>query len=124
MSSLQQLDLVLLALAVPVFVLAGLPMLGLGVVCAAWLAQRGVKLAADRRAAGALASGDRRTALATTAIATLARLWMVTLPILLAGKLGEREDGLAAAVLAAILVTAHLGAQALDRVAPAPEAAP
>ena len=56
-----------------------------------------------------------------TAAVTLGRLWLLTLSILLAGKLAEREDGLAAAVLAAILVTAHLGAQAIDHLAPKPE---
>ncbi len=39
----------------------------------------------------------------------------MTLAILLVGLLGEREDGLAAAVLTVVLVTVHLGTPALAR---------
>jgi hypothetical protein len=51
----------------------------------------------------------------------LVRLWIVTLSILLVGLLGDREDGLAAAVLAAILVTVSLGSEALAHVLEPPE---
>jgi hypothetical protein len=107
-------DLVLLALALPIFVVAGWPLLGYAVAAAAWLAQRGIELAANRRAARALAEGERRTALGALAAATLGRVWLVALAILLVG-LAERESGLAAAVLTAVLVTAHLGGRSLDR---------
>ncbi len=40
---------------------------------------------------------------------TLGRVWLVALAVLLVGLLGDREDGLAAAVLTAVLVTVHLG---------------
>ena len=56
-------------------------------------------VAADRAAAARCAGGDRRRALAIVGGATLGRVWLVTLAILLVGLLGEREDGLAAAVL-------------------------
>jgi hypothetical protein len=46
---------------------------------------------------------------------TLGRLWLVATAILLVGLLGEREDGLAAAVLALALVTVHLGCLALTK---------
>jgi hypothetical protein len=117
----RQFDLVVLVIALPVFLVAGLPMLGYAVGCGAWLAQRTVQWRAERRAAVVLAAGDRKSALTTTAFATLGRLWMLTLAILLAGKLADREDGLAAAVLAAVLVTAYLGAQAIERIAASPE---
>ena len=108
-------DLVLLALALPVFLLADLPLLGYAAIAAAWLAQHVIELAIQRRARGALAGGDRRIAVGLLAGATLGRVWLVALTILLVGSLGEREDGLAAAVLAAVLVTAHLGGQFLTR---------
>jgi len=108
-------DLALLAIALPVFVVAGWPLLGYGVAAAAWLAQRGIELAANRRAARALAERERRTALGTLAAATLARVWLVALAILLVGLLGHREDGLSAALLSAVLITAHLGGRSLER---------
>ncbi len=49
------------------------------------------------------------------AASTLGRLWLVTLAILLVGLLGDREDGLAAAVLTLALVTAHLGCLAISK---------
>ena len=104
-----------LALALPVFVLAGLPLLGYAAAAAVWLVARGLGVAADRRAARALAAGDRRTALGTIAVATLGRVWLVTLVVLLVGLLGEREDGLAAALLALALMTINLGGRFLPR---------
>jgi hypothetical protein len=108
-------DLVVLGLALPVFVIAGLPMLGYFPAAGAWLAARGIELAAARRSARALGGGDRRAAVGTLAAATLARVWLIALVVLLVG-LAEREAGLAAAVLAAIVFTFHLGALFLGRV--------
>jgi hypothetical protein len=99
---------VLLALALPVFLLAGFPMLGYGVIAGVWLAQAAVQFATERHVSRSLAGGKRNVALGSLAAATLGRIWIVALAILLVGLLGEREDGLAAAVLAAVLVTAHL----------------
>jgi hypothetical protein len=113
--ALRHADLILLAVALPVFVATGLPMLGYLVAAAAWLAQHGILALAERRSKAALQRGERRTALGTIAIATLGRVWLVTLAILLVGLLAEREDGLAAAVLSAILVTAHLGGMAISK---------
>lgn len=101
-------DLALLGLALPLFLVAGWPLPGYGVATAAWIAQHGIQLAADRRAGRALAEEDRRVALGALAAATLGRVWLVALAILLVG-LAERESGLAAAVLTAALVTVHLG---------------
>jgi hypothetical protein len=112
---LRHADLGVLALALPVFALAGLPMLGYAAAAAAWLAQRAVLVAAQRRAGGALRRGDRRVAIGTIGAATLGRVWIVTLTILLVGLLGEREDGLAAAVLSLVLVTTHFAILGLSR---------
>jgi hypothetical protein len=108
-------DLGLLALALPVFLVFGLPMLGYVVTAVAWLAQRGIELLANRRAATALAAGERRTAVGTIAATTLARVWLVTLAVLLVGGLGDREDGLAAAVLCVPLITLSLAGRGLSR---------
>jgi hypothetical protein len=109
-------DLAALGLALPVFLLADASMLGYAVGAAAWIAQRTIQLLAVRRVARSLAAGVRRTALGTLAAATLARLWLVSLAILLVG-LSERRAGLAAAILVAVLVTFYLGGEALRRLA-------
>lgn len=108
-------DLLLLAPALAVFVLADLPLLGFAAAAAAWLAQHAIIVAADRASAGALARGDRRRALGVVGASTLGRVWLVTLAILLVGLLGAREDGLAAAVLALALVSVHIACMALSK---------
>jgi len=116
-------DLGVLALALPVFVLAGWPLVGYAAAAGAWIAQHVVLAYADRASVAALKAGDRRRALGIVGAATLGRLWLVTLTILLVGLLGEREDGLAAAVLTFVLVTIHLGCLALSKLFSPAEAA-
>ncbi len=108
-------DLAVLALALPAFLIAGWPMLGYTVIAVVWLIQRGIQLAAERRTSRALAEGDRRSAMGVLAGSILGRVWLVTLSILLVGGLAERQDGLAAAILSAVLVTVSLATQALAR---------
>jgi hypothetical protein len=108
-------DLLLLALALPIFLAAGLPMLGYAVAAAAWLAQHAILAGANRASATALSRGDRRRALAIVGGATLGRVWLVTLAVLLVGLLGDREDGLAAAVLCLVLVTVHFASFGLSK---------
>jgi L-asparagine transporter-like permease len=115
-SALRYGDLALLAVALPVFVIAGWPLPGYAVAAAAWLAQWGIELAANRRVARALRERERRTALGVLGAATLGRVWLVALAVLLVGLLGERQDGLAAAVLSAALITAHLAGRGVERV--------
>jgi hypothetical protein len=103
-----------LAAALPVFLLAGLPMAGYAVCAAAWISASAMQLAADRHVKRSLARANRNSALGTLAAATLGRVWLVALAILLVG-LSEREAGLAAAVLAAVLVTVHLAGMAIGR---------
>jgi hypothetical protein len=107
-------DLGVLAAALPVFLLAGLPLLGYVVAAGAWLTASAIQIAAERHVAGSLAAGRRNSALGTIAAATLGRVWLVALAILLVG-LAEREAGLAAAVLAGVLVTVHFTGLALSR---------
>ena len=113
-------DLGVLAVALPVFLLAGFPMLGYLVAAGAWLAASGMQLAADRHVTRSIAQGKRNSALGVLAAATLGRVWLVALAILLVG-LSDRESGLAAAVLAAVLVTVHLAGLAIGRLIAADE---
>lgn len=113
-------DLGVLAVALPVFLLAGFPMLGYLVAAGAWLAASGLQIAAERHVKRSMAQGNRNSALGVLAAATLGRVWLVALAILLVG-LSDRESGLAAAVLAAVLVTVHLTGLAFGRLIAADE---
>lgn len=104
----------LLALALPVFLVFGWPMLGYAVLAGVWLLGRGLHYAAERHARSSLREGNRRGALGMIAAATLGRVWIVALAILLVG-LADRESGLAAAILAAALVTTQFASQAFAR---------
>ena len=113
MSPPKYVDLLVLAAALAVFLLAGFPLLGYAVAAVAWLAQRGVQALIARRAAEALAEGNRQKAMGLTAASTLGRVWLLTLSVLLVGVLGSREDGLAAALLVTALFTISFAAQGI-----------
>lgn len=105
-------DLLALAAALAVFAVAGLPLLGYAFAAAAWLVQRGVQALAGRRVVAELAGGNRQRAMATVAGTTLGRVWLMVTAALLAGVV-EREAGLAAAVLLAVLFTISFAAQGI-----------
>ena len=113
--ALRYADIGLLIVALPIFIVAGLPMVGYAACAVAWLVQHALLAFAERSASASLATGDRRRALGTIGFATLGRVWIVTGTILAVGLLGEREDGLAAAVLALVLVTVHFATLAMAR---------
>jgi hypothetical protein len=118
--ALRYADLVLLAVALPIFIVAGWPLLGYAVGAAAWLVARAIELVAERRVSADLAGGERRHAMGVMAIAMLGRVWILALAVLIVG-LSEREAGLAAALLALALFSVHLGAQGLARLFDPPE---
>ena len=120
MSPPKHVDLLALAAALAVFALGGLPLLGYAVAAAAWLIQRGVQVLAGRRVVGALAGGNRQRAMATVAVTTLGRVWLMVTAALLAG-IADREAGLAAAVLLAVLFTVSLAAQGIAQLFAEPE---
>jgi hypothetical protein len=97
------LDLVVLALALPVFLAAGFPLLGWAATAGAWLAQRGIQAFLERKAR---ASDDIRTVAGLVSGSMLIRGWLVALSIFGAGMV-EREAGLAAAILAIMLFTIY-----------------
>jgi hypothetical protein len=90
-----------------------LPLLGYAAAAAAWLAQRGIQVLANRKMLAELAAGERQRAMATIAGATLGRVWLMATVVLVVGLLATSEDGLAAAVLLAILFTTSFAAQGL-----------
>jgi hypothetical protein len=119
--ALRYVDLVLLAAALPVFIAADLPMAGYVVVALVWVAQHGVELLTNRAVRRAAARGDRTRAMGWVGATTLARVWTVALAVLLVGVLSSKDAGLAAAVLAAVLFTVHLGGRLLSRFVAPPE---
>jgi uncharacterized membrane protein YkgB len=120
MSPPKYVDLLVLAVALAVFLLGGLPMLGYAVAAAAWLAQRGIQAFANRRAAAELAAGNRQRAMGVIAATTLGRVWLMATAVLLVG-LAERQAGLAAAVLVLVLFTVSFAAQGLAHLFGEPE---
>ena len=103
MRVLRNLDLAVLALALPIFLAADLPLLGWAAATAAWLVAKGIEAFANRRAA---ASGDRRVAMGARAASLIGRLYSVGLTVLAAGII-EREAGLTAGILSVVVFTVY-----------------
>jgi hypothetical protein len=101
---LRWLDLALLALALPVFLLVGAPLLGWGAVAAVWLLLRALPGRLMRRAA---ATKDPRRGTMVLAAGMMGRVWLLALTIFAAGMV-DREAGLGAALLSIALVTVNL----------------
>jgi hypothetical protein len=112
---LRYLDLLLLAVALPIFIAADLPMSGYLVIAGVWLVMYGIEIGANRAIAGAVARRDRRAAMGWLGATGLARAWIVALAVLIVGLSAGKHAGLAAAVLAGILFTVHLGSRVLLR---------
>jgi hypothetical protein len=109
---LRYLDLVVLALAAPLFLVADLPLLGYAVAAFVWLVQRGIQAFANAKAE---ASGDPRTMVGVLAGSMIGRGWLVAGSIFAVGLIGDRADGLAAAVLSISLFTLYFSAQMVVR---------
>ena len=112
MSPPKHVDLLVLAAALAVFTLGGLPMLGFAVGAGVWLVQRGIQVLAERHANRELAAGNRQRAMATVAVSTLGRVGLMATAVLAAGIV-EREAGLSSAILVAILFTVSFAAQGI-----------
>lgn len=111
MSPPKYVDLLALALALPVFLLGDFPLLGYAVGAAVWLLQRAVQSVAARRAQEELAHGERQRAMGIVAGTGLGRVWLMAAAVLVVGLAVERQAGLAAAVLVVVLFTISMAAQ-------------
>jgi uncharacterized membrane protein YkgB len=121
MSPPKYVDLLVLAAALAVFLLGGLPMLGFAAGAGVWLLQRGIQLLAERRANSELAAGNRQRAMATVGVSTLGRVGLMAAAVLAAGIV-EREAGLTSAILVAVLFTVSFAAQGIAHLFNEPEA--
>ena len=103
MTFVKYLDLVVLALALPVFVLAGWPMLGYAAGAVAWLVQRAIQSYTNAKAMAV----ERAAGVAGWVTGSMiGRGWLVALTIFAAGMV-ENDAGLAAAVLVIVLFTVY-----------------
>ena len=115
-SALRYLDLVLLVVALPVFLLADVPMAGYLAVAGIWIVMYGIEIASNRAIAGAVERRDRRAAMGWLGATSLASAWVVALAVLIVGLAVGKDAGLAAALLALVLFTVHLGSRVLFKV--------
>jgi hypothetical protein len=112
MSPPKHVDLLVLAVAAVVFVLADFPLLGYAAAAAAWLAQRGIQWLAQRRSTEALKAGNRQRAMGIIGATTLGRVWLMATVVLLVG-IAQRTAGLSAAILLAALFTISMGSSGI-----------
>ena len=103
---MRYLDFVALAVALPVFIVAGFPIAGYLVGGGAWLVQRAVQIFVLRKVA---ASRDPRTIVGLTAGSMVARGWFCAIAIVLCGIVASDDAGLAAALLVVMLFTVYFG---------------
>jgi uncharacterized membrane protein YkgB len=121
MSPPKHVDLVVLAAALAVFLVGGLPMLGFAAGAGVWLLQRGIQVLAERRANRELAAGNRQRAMAMVAVSTLGRVGLMATAVLIAG-IAERKAGLSSAILVLVLFTVSIAAQGIAHLFDEPEA--
>ena len=112
MAFLRYLDLLLAALALPVFLLADLPLAGWLTGAGTYAAQRAIGEYTARRAA---ASDDARTTVGLMAGSMIGRGWLVALTIFAVGVAVGDEAGLSAAVLFIALFTVYFTMQMILR---------
>jgi hypothetical protein len=110
---LRYIDVVLVVAALPLVVLADLPLLGYLVGAGAWIAARAVGVVLERQAR---TTTDPKRLVGINLAGSLGRAWLVGGAILAVGLAGEREDGLIAAVLVAVAFTVYFGTSLLIHV--------
>ena len=111
MRVLQNLDIVVLVLTLPIFLAAGFPLLGWAAAAVAWITQRVIRTVLSKRAER---SDDPRTVAGLLAGSMIARGWLAALAIFGVG-LYDNEAGLSAAVLFIFLFTIFLTTEMLSR---------
>jgi hypothetical protein len=105
MIALRYVDIFIVLVTAPVVALLGAPVLGTLVGAAAWVLQRLTALFLESRAKRA---ESVKQALGINLAGVVGRSWLVALTILAVGLAGDREDGLAAAVLTIVAFTIYL----------------
>jgi hypothetical protein len=112
MPVLRNLDLVLLALALGLFLAVGLPILGWATAALIWALWRGIGEWAERRAASA--THPKQTA-GIAAGSMIGRGWLLGLILLGSGLAAGEDVGLSAAVLVFVIFTVHFSLKIMLR---------
>jgi hypothetical protein len=103
MIALRNLDLVVLAVALVVFLAADLPFGGWLTAAGIWAMWRGIGWYSDRKAAAAT---DPKQVVGIATGSMIGRGWLMAIILVSVGLLTEDEVGLSAAVLSVVLFTA------------------
>jgi hypothetical protein len=109
---LRYVDVVIVVMIAPIALLMGAPALGYAVGGVAWTAQRFAGTAIERRA---MEAEDPRRAIGVTLFSSLGRVWLLALTILAVGLLGEKKDGLTAAIVVLVAFTVYFGLSLVTR---------
>lgn len=112
MAVLRYIDLVLLWLTVPLALVLGAPQFGVLLAAVVWTVQRLTALEMDRRAQ---ARESAREAIGLNMVTMIVRMWLIGATVVIAGVAGEREDGVAAAVVLLATFTVSFAATLLTR---------
>ncbi len=107
----RNLDLIVVALALPVFIVLELPLLAWAVAGGVWVLQRGIQEALTRRAAS---HHNPKASVGMLGASILGRVWLVALAVLIAGVI-DRDAGLPGVILAAVLFQTHFTATMIKR---------
>jgi len=110
-------DLALIAIALPVFILTGLPLLGWAGAAIGWGGQRLIQALLEAKASR---TEDTKGFFQLMAGSIIGRSWFLVISIMTVGLI-EREAGLAAALMSALLFTVYLVITLVTRETP-PEA--
>jgi hypothetical protein len=102
MTALRYLDVLVLALALVLFLAAGLPLGGWLLAAVIWAMWRGIGAWAERRAA---ATRDPRHVAGIASASMIGRGWLMAALLLGVGLLAGDDVGLSAAVLCVVLFT-------------------
>ena len=104
-------DLALIAIALPIFVIADLPLLGWLGAAIGWCGQRALQTVLENKASK---TEDVRGFFHLMARSIIGRSWLLVIAIITVGLI-ERPAGLAAAVLSATVFTAYLAINLITR---------
>ena len=115
--AIRYLDVAVIVLALPVFLLAGLPLLGWIGATVGWTGQRLIQAALEKKASQ---TEDPRGFFRLMAGSLIGRSWFLVLTIFATGLI-EREAGLTAALLALVTFTTYLIVSVLFRPEPPAE---
>ena len=115
--AIRYLDIAVVAVALPVFLFAGLPLLGWVGGTVGWIGQRLIQAGLEKKASQ---TDDPRGFFRLMAGSLIGRSWFLVLTIFATGLI-EREAGLAAALLALVAFTTYLVVSVIFRPDPPAE---